>query len=173
MAVGGGGGGLGRPRGAVDRLAALPGVSVENRWVPEGEVAALVAWADAVVLPYREASQSGVAAAAIAARRWVVATCVGGLVEQFEGEPMAILCRPEAADLRRALRQLLLDPPAVAAGLEPRRNWLPVAEDLLEGIRREVLRWPPPIVREAPGTPDHRLDRLTLSPVEADAPVGS
>ena len=78
----------------LDRLARLPWVRVENRWVPEDEVAALIAWADAVVLPYREASQSGVAAAAIAAQRWVVATRVGGLVEQFRDEPMAILCRP-------------------------------------------------------------------------------
>ncbi len=69
-----------------DALAALrstPGVTVENRWVPDEEVAALIAWADAVVLPYVEASQSGVAPGAIAAGRIVVATRVGGLTEQL------------------------------------------------------------------------------------------
>ena len=58
----------------------------------EEEVAALLGWADGLVLSHREASQSGVAAAAIAARRWVIATRVGGLAEQLGRERMAVLC---------------------------------------------------------------------------------
>jgi glycosyltransferase involved in cell wall biosynthesis len=53
----------------LDRLRALPGVTVENRWVAEEEVGSLLAWSDALVLSHREASQSGVAATAIAAGR--------------------------------------------------------------------------------------------------------
>ena len=34
-------------------LRALPGVTVENRWVPEDEVGALIGWADVLVLPYQ------------------------------------------------------------------------------------------------------------------------
>jgi glycosyltransferase involved in cell wall biosynthesis len=48
--------GLGPESAELDALRALPGVRVENRWVPEDEVGALLGWADAVVLPYREAS---------------------------------------------------------------------------------------------------------------------
>ncbi|MGH7104020.1 MAG: glycosyltransferase, partial [Acetobacteraceae bacterium] len=81
------------------RLATLEGVRVENRWVPEDEIGGLLAWADAVVLPYREASQSGVAAAALAAGRPVVATRVGGLAQQLEGESLARLAAPEPAAL--------------------------------------------------------------------------
>ena len=92
----------------LDALRAMPGVSVENRWVPEDEVGGLLAWSDAVVLSHREASQSGVAAAAIAARRWIVATRVGGLAEQLHGVPGAILCEPDAGSLAGALRQVLL-----------------------------------------------------------------
>lgn len=88
-------------------LRAMPGVTVENRWVPEDEVGALLAWSDALVLSHREASQSGVAAAAVAARRWVVATRVGGLAEQLRDEPMALLCEPEAESIAATLRQLL------------------------------------------------------------------
>jgi glycosyltransferase involved in cell wall biosynthesis len=95
-------------------LRALPGVTVENRWVPEDEVGALLGWADAVVLPYREASQSGVAAAALAAHRRVIATDVGGLREQLAGEKLAILCEPRADSLADALRRLL-DRPQEAA----------------------------------------------------------
>ena len=40
----------------LDRLRALPGVTVENRWVYEPEMAAVMGWADALVLSHREAS---------------------------------------------------------------------------------------------------------------------
>ena len=92
-------------------LRALAGVTVENRWVPETEMADLLAWADAVVLSHREASQSGVAAAAIAARRWIIATRVGGLVEQLDNEPLARLCAPDGQQLAKAIGSLLTDPP--------------------------------------------------------------
>lgn len=119
----------------LSRLAELPDVTVENRWVPEDEIAGLIAWADAVILPYREASQSGVAAAAIAARRWVVATRVGGLVEQFRHERLAIMCAPDADDLRRALETLLTSPPALeVVPVDPRRAWSLVAAELVNGI---------------------------------------
>ncbi|MGD0432358.1 MAG: glycosyltransferase [Acetobacteraceae bacterium] len=92
---------------ALSVLRGLPGVTVENRWVPEAEVGALFSWADAVVLPYREASQSGVAAVALAARRYVVATNVGGLAEQLSSENLAILCEPDAASFATGLRLVL------------------------------------------------------------------
>jgi glycosyltransferase involved in cell wall biosynthesis len=88
-------------------LQALPGVTVENRWVLEDEVGDLLGWSDALVLPYREASQSGVAAAALAAGRRVLATRVGGLEEQLAGAPGAILCEPDAESLLAGLRRLL------------------------------------------------------------------
>ena len=125
----------------LSRLAATPGVRVENRWVPEGELSGLIAWADAVILPYREASQSGVAAAAIAARRWVVATRVGGLVEQFRGQAGAILCDPDPRELRRAIETLLADPPPLPDAVEdPRSAWFGEAARLLDGLRLEVLQ---------------------------------
>lgn len=89
------------------RLRALPGVSVENRWVPEAELGALLGWADALVLSHREASQSGVAAAAIAAGRWVVATRVGGLAEQVEGQSTSVLCDPDPASLAAGIAGLV------------------------------------------------------------------
>jgi glycosyltransferase involved in cell wall biosynthesis len=92
---------------ALSVLRKLPGVSVENQWVPEAEVGALFSWADAVVLPYREASQSGVAAVALAAHRYVVATNVGGLAEQLSGESLAILCEPDAVSFAAGLRLVL------------------------------------------------------------------
>ncbi len=126
-------------------LRAVPGVTVENRWVPEDEVGALIAWADALVLPYKEASQSGVAPAAIAAGRFVVSTKVGGLVEQLRGERLAILCEPDAASLTDTLRDLLSQPlPAMPlpARADPRAAWRDVAERLLNQIAASVRGGP-------------------------------
>lgn len=122
------------------RLAALPAVAVENRWVPEAEVGDLLAWADAIVLSHREASQSGVAAAAIAARRWVVATRVGGLAEQLRGESLARLCEPDATSLAAAIADLVEAPPPVAsAQSDPRAPWQRTAEMLLREIADALL----------------------------------
>ena len=118
-------------------LAALPRVRVENRWVPENEVGALIGWADAVLLPYREASQSGVAAIAIAAGRWVVATRVGGLAEQFRDERLALLCEPHSGSIRSELTRLLAAQPVPSADtlLDPRERWRQMAEHLVRQIQ--------------------------------------
>lgn len=119
-------------------LRALPGCTVENRWVPEGEVTSLLAWADALVLPYREASQSGVAAASLTLGRFVIATSVGGIAEQLAGEGRARLVNPDAAELARAIADF--------ASTRPRDAGETAAYDatsLLAGLTR--------IARGAPG----------------------
>ncbi|MBV9653504.1 MAG: glycosyltransferase family 4 protein [Acetobacteraceae bacterium] len=123
---------------ALAALRSLPNVTVENRWVAEGEVGGLIAWADALVLSHREASQSGVAAAAIAARRWIVSTRVGGLAEQLGGAPGAILCDPEPDSLADALGRLLDRPPVLPAASPagPRAEWHGVTAGLLGELRR-------------------------------------
>jgi glycosyltransferase involved in cell wall biosynthesis len=126
--------GLGPESRELAELRGLPGVTVENRWVPETEVGALFSWADAVVLPYREASQSGVAAVALAAHRYVVATNVGGLSEQLASEPLAILCEPDAASLTNGLRRVLDARPCETrpASRDAVEGWREVGQSLLD-----------------------------------------
>jgi glycosyltransferase involved in cell wall biosynthesis len=134
--------GSGRESAELATLRRLPGVLVENRWVPDDQIGALIAWADVVVMPYREASQSGVAPAAIAAGRRVVCTHVGGLVEQLRNEDLAILCEPDATSLATALRGLLDAWPADRphhVRSDPRLAWGEVAARLLERISRLPL----------------------------------
>jgi glycosyltransferase involved in cell wall biosynthesis len=120
---------------ALAELRALPGVRVENRWVPEGEVGTILSWADVVVLPYREASQSGIAPTAIAAGRRVVATRVGGLLEQLQAEPLATLCDPDATSLAAALEWTLENPnDIVAPGVDAHEAWRGFAADVLAGL---------------------------------------
>ncbi len=127
--------GSGPASAALTALRQLPGVTVDNRWVPEAEVGSLFAWTDALVLSHREASQSGGAAAAVATRRWVVATSVGGITEQLRDEPMALLCEPTADSLATALRRLLdAPPPFVGSAVETGEAWQEVAADLTRQI---------------------------------------
>jgi glycosyltransferase involved in cell wall biosynthesis len=123
----------------LDTLRRLPGVMVENRWVPEPEVGDMLAWSDALVLSHREASQSGVAAAAVAARRWVVATRVGGIAEQLRDEPMARLCEPNAPSLASAIRGLIeatdTGVSAAVSPVVPPPSWRRTAERMVAEIR--------------------------------------
>ncbi len=147
--------GSGPEGGELERLRGLPNVTVENRWVPERELGALLGWADALVLTHREASQSGVAAAAIATRRWIVSTRVGGLDEQLRDNPMAMLCAPDAESLAAAIGSLpgriAAGPPASVAGPDWRAEAEAVAAGLSEMVRRGGTAAPSPAGRVAAG----------------------
>ncbi|NHO31410.1 glycosyltransferase [Acetobacter fallax] len=117
-------------------LATLPHVRVENRWVPEKEVGALIGWADVMLLPYREASQSGVGATALAAGRWVLSTNVGGLAEQFRDAPQSYLCDPTARAFSAVLERLIAAQPLQLVVPDGRGSdeWRAVAARLVAGI---------------------------------------
>ena len=70
------------------------GARVENRWVPQEEVAAILRQYDAIVLPYIEASQSGVIALARGVGLPVIASDVGGISEQVRHDVDGILVPP-------------------------------------------------------------------------------
>ena len=128
--------GSGPESAVLDRLRALPGVIVENRWVEEKDVAGLVGWSDAFVLSYREASQSGVAATAIAARRWIIATRVGGLPEQLADEARATLCEPTPESLAHAIDRLCtMDRAAPVRETMVDQTWPRVASAMVDALR--------------------------------------
>ena len=124
---------------ALAALRAMPGVSVENRWVPEEEVGPLFGWADALVLSYTEATQSGVAAAALGSGRQVVATRVGGLTEQLQDTRLATLCQPDASALAASLRQLITSPYQPIEPVDAAAAWREMAGDLLHWVRADIL----------------------------------
>lgn len=71
-----------------DRLARLPfrNWKFENGYIPEQEVALYFCAADLVVLPYLSATQSGIRAMALAQKKAVLCTNVGGLAENLESQ---------------------------------------------------------------------------------------
>jgi glycosyltransferase involved in cell wall biosynthesis len=131
---------VGRGRECVDleALRDCRNVTVENRWVAETELGAVFGWADALILPYREASQSGVAAAAIAAGRPVIATRVGGLPEQLSGVPQTMLCEPDPVSLTDAMSRWLETLPPVRQSVDTSLAWRQAASSLLEATEASL-----------------------------------
>ena len=98
--------------GSLDGLPAeAPGVTLVNRWIDEAEIPAFLREADILVAPYVEASQSGVIAAALAAALPVVATPVGGLVEQVRHRETGMIAEAVSASaIADAIRALGAEP---------------------------------------------------------------
>jgi len=87
-------------------------VTVVNRFLSEREVSELLAGATVLVLPYTDATQSGVLAAAYAVGLPVVATRVGSFPEFVRDGESGLLVPPnDHSALAAAIRTVLLNPP--------------------------------------------------------------
>lgn len=89
----------------------LPDITILNRWIDAHEIGGLVRAHDLVVLPYVEASQSGIVAFAYGCGLPVVATPVGGLPEQIAHLRSGIVARTaDANGIQEAIAAFLRDP---------------------------------------------------------------
>lgn len=110
------------------------------RFIPEGEVPAFFGAADAVVLPYRSATQSGITAIAFHFNVPVVATDVGGLRETVRTGTTGVLV-PEvsAMAVRQGIDRLFtLEPATLRAGMAALReecSWARFAHGLVEFVK--------------------------------------
>lgn len=94
---------------SMPRLIAMK-AEIVNRWLTEAEIGHNLPRFHAMVLSHIEASQSGVAAAALGAGLPVIATPVGGIVEQIiHRETGLIAKRADGAALADAAETLLFD----------------------------------------------------------------
>lgn len=111
-------------RARVQRLALSGVVTMVDGYVPDADVALYFSAADVVVLPYREATQSGVAALACGFGVPVIATDVGGLGEAVADGIDGLLVPPGRPDaLAQAIARYFTDGLAapLAAGLRDRQ----------------------------------------------------
>jgi len=95
----------------LDSLATLQRVKVINRYVEDHEIAALFNRATIAVLPYLEASQSGVIYCASAFNVPVIASNVGAIPDIIHHEITGLLVEPaNAAQLESAILRILTEP---------------------------------------------------------------
>lgn len=125
----------------IDQLQLGDSVIVVDEYVPDNEVARYFASADVVILPYREATQSGVIQIAYGFRKPVITTDVGGLPEVVERGKTGYVVPPDDSEavvdavIRFDSDRLTID---FAANIEEtldRFSWSHLA-DLIEGLAK-------------------------------------
>lgn len=81
-------------------------ISVKDGYIPDKEVGEYFDRCDAVVLPYLDATQSGIAQIAFGFEKPVIATRVGGLPEVVIDGETGVLCEPgNAQELAKAIQR--------------------------------------------------------------------
>lgn len=80
------------------------------RWIEDDEVAPLLMDVDLLVIPYIEATQSGVIPLAYALGKPVIATCVGGIPEQVPSDCGVIISPNNTKALEDAIMDFYLNP---------------------------------------------------------------
>lgn len=93
------------------RIAALPRVRLDERFVPAEEVPELFQQSDAIVMPYLDATQSGVGALALSAGRAAIVSDVGSIGEVIrDGENGLVVPPGDAPALADAMTRILSEP---------------------------------------------------------------
>ncbi len=95
----------------IDELNLKDSVLTDIRYIPIGQLSLYLAAADIVTLPYRQIYQSGILYLAFGAKRPVIASSVGGLIEVVQSGKNGFLCKAEDSDdlaqtLIRALQNI-------------------------------------------------------------------
>jgi glycosyltransferase involved in cell wall biosynthesis len=121
-----------------DDLAGRCRLAVDGSRQSPGELASAFRRAELIVAPYRDARQSGIVLTAFGFRKPVVATRVGGLVEQVRDRVTGVLVPVERPDLLADAIVELLDHPERLAAMseaigeenEGRLSWRPFGRAL-------------------------------------------
>lgn len=94
-----------------EKFNSLKSCQIYNRWIADEETESLFICNNLIcVMPYIEATQSGVALVAMDYGIPVIASKVGGLVEQIENEKTGLLVEPGASEeLYTAMKRLAFD----------------------------------------------------------------
>ncbi|RJP79148.1 MAG: glycosyltransferase [Candidatus Zixiibacteriota bacterium] len=143
-------------REMIRRLDLSGRVHLETGYQPQAELSLRLAACDAVLLPYRSATGSGVLADAYAHRRPVIATCVGCFQDMVVPEETGLLCRPgDPADLAQAIVHFY------AAGAE---RFQPGLEAALRHYSWDAIVNAVEDLLEYEAT-DHRSDRVHRQPI--------
>ena len=120
-------------------------VTLRAEHIPEGAVSTLFAEATCVVLPYRQASQSGVGSEAKQHGRAIVAAAVGGLPDLVSNDCGRLVPPEDAGALAEAIVEVIGTPGLAtemgrcAAAAAGGSGWASVAVKTLEAYHRHLL----------------------------------
>jgi glycosyltransferase involved in cell wall biosynthesis len=129
-------------RAQAERLGVGGRVVFRDGFVPEEEAALLFGAADASLLPYRSASQSGVVQLSFGYGRPVIATRVGGIPAAVRDGVDGILCEPDAGSLAVAIERMAREHAGLAAGVRADeddysfRRYCALLDEAIAGHRR-------------------------------------
>jgi glycosyltransferase involved in cell wall biosynthesis len=153
---------------SVERRARALGVDVQSGWFSDDQLATAFSTSGAVVLPYLSATQSAVAATALANGLPVIVTDVGAMREQVDDERTGLVVPPaDAQALSEAMLRLARDPwlatrlsSAALARSRSTDSWRSIGPAMVETIvrngRRQRWRWKDLRVFAQKGTPPTR-----------------
>lgn len=121
-----------------DQIQKINNIRLENRWVGEEEITGAFKECDLCVLPYREASQSGIVGIAAHAAMPIVACPSEGLKEQLSDYGAVISDDFTSEALKEALQQVI-DNPDLYSGLSQQAieygnelSWESIADDFYQ-----------------------------------------
>ncbi|MDR1632007.1 MAG: glycosyltransferase [Dysgonamonadaceae bacterium] len=99
-------GDFGKYRQIIETSPAKDRIQVRNQYISDEEVPVLFSVTDALVLPYKSATQSGVIPVAYHFEVPIVATDVGSLKDTIETAGTGIVCRPKAESIAEGIREI-------------------------------------------------------------------
>lgn len=79
-------------------------IEIMDKYLSDQEIGELLSWADVLILPYTEATQSGVIALGIYAELPMICTNVGGFSEQLNQDE-CFWCEPNRDSLQKAIKE--------------------------------------------------------------------
>jgi glycosyltransferase involved in cell wall biosynthesis len=129
----------------ISRYQALGYIDIRNRFIPDGELVALVKNCAFMVCPYTDATQSGVIMSAFALDKPVIATNVGGLPEMVKHRKYGLVVREKDVDaLAEGMTELWTHPEMTRTFAENIRSdyyggelsWKKTAAHLIETINK-------------------------------------
>ncbi len=92
----------------IEQYQQLHYFDIRNYFIPDNELAALIRDCEFVVVPYIDATQSGVVMSAYAYNKPCVATNVGGLPEMVKDNEFGVICAPkDVSGLASAILKLI------------------------------------------------------------------
>jgi glycosyltransferase involved in cell wall biosynthesis len=147
-------------REMIEQLGLQESVQIHNTYVPNHELAVFFSAADVVVLPYLEATQSGVAQIALGFEKPMIGTAVGGMADVIqEGRTGYIVPPGDAGALASAIIRLLRNEQAETFVQNIRiqketASWMPLVS-MIEELAEPVAR--PQTEQPEQGTPSPRV----------------